>query len=55
MPLPNTRVVIVGAPRADKDFQVVEVSARAAQTVAKDLQRLAEQVARETARLKGKG
>ena len=55
MPLPNTRVVIVGVPRADKDFQVVEISSRAAQTILKDLQRLAEQVARETARLRGKG
>ncbi len=55
MPLPNTRVVVVGVPKANKDFQVVEVSARAAQTVAKDLARLAEQVARETSRLKGRG
>ena len=35
MPLPNTRIVIVGVPRAEKDFDVVESSAKEAARLAK--------------------
>lgn len=38
MPLPNTRIVVVGVPRADKDFDVVESSAKEAARLAKLLQ-----------------
>ena len=37
MPLPNTRVVIQGVAQADKEFEVVEVSAREAQRLAAGL------------------
>lgn len=43
MPVPNTRVVILGVPRADKAFEVVEISK-------KEIQRQAEQLVKDEAR-----
>lgn len=43
MPVPNTRIAVVGAPRADKAFEVVEVNK-------KEVQRLAEQLVKDEAR-----
>ncbi len=43
MPLPNTRVVILGVPRADQAFEVVEVNK-------KDVQRQAEQFVKDEQR-----
>lgn len=43
MPVDNTRVVIVGVPRADKAFEVVEINK-------KEIQRQAEQLVKDEAR-----
>lgn len=43
MPVENTRVVITGTPRADKAFEVVEISK-------KEIQRQAEHLVKDEAR-----
>jgi hypothetical protein len=50
MPLPDTRVVIIGAPKVDKDFTVVEITAREAQRLTKELATDAARVKREIQR-----
>ncbi len=47
MPLPNTRIVIQGVPRAEKEFEVVEVSAREAQRLARALKTDTDRAKRE--------
>ena len=51
MPLPNTRVVILGVPKADAEFSVVEISAREAQKLSQTLATDAERAKREIERL----
>lgn len=43
MPVPNTRVVVVGVPRADKAFEIVEINKQA-------IQRQAEQLVKDEAK-----
>lgn len=47
MPVPNLRIVVVGVPRADKEFEAFEVSKREAQRLARDAERDLERVKRE--------
>lgn len=51
MPKPNTRMVIIGAPRADRDFDSVEVSRREARRLADLMTRDVERFAREMERI----
>lgn len=48
MPVPDTRIVILGVPRAEKGFEVVEVSkreaARAVELLAREAVRLERQL-----------
>lgn len=56
MPVSNTRVAVIGAARAEKDFDVVEVSKEAAQKLAEQLARDADAAKREIERvLRGTG
>lgn len=56
MSLPNTRIVVTGAPRADVDVQVVEISSRqahrATEVLAREERLLAAKWRRELAKLK---
>ncbi len=43
MPVENTRIVVIGAPRADKEFEIVEISK-------KEIQRQAELLVKDEER-----
>ena len=53
MPVENTRIVVRGTPRADREFTVVERTREAAQKVLKDLSRDADALRREFQRAAG--
>lgn len=56
MPVPNSRIAIVGAVKADKDFDTVEVSRREARLLADLMTKDVEKFAREINRIvRGEG
>lgn len=53
MPVPNSRIAIVGAVKADRDFDIVEVSRREARRLADLMVKDVEKFARELDRILG--
>lgn len=53
MPVPNTRVAVVGTPKADRDFDVVDLTRDRLQKLARDLERGCDRAKRELERTLG--
>lgn len=54
MPIPNTRVAVIGAPKADRDFDVIDLTRDRLQRLARDLERGCERARRELERTLGR-
>ena len=51
MPMPNTRVVVVGSPRADREFDLIDLSRARLEKLARDLASDCERAKRELERI----